>query len=231
MKRYYIYKHTSPSNKTYIGITSLKPERRWKNGKGYNSQIFYRAIQKYGWNNFKHEILYSNLTKQEAEQKEIELIKKYKSTNPKYGYNVDNGGNTSGTHSEITRKKISEYMMGDTRNVGRVHTKESRQHMSESHLGNKLSDEAKRKLSEFHTGKTYSEETINNIRIAMRKASSYPVYCIELDMQFDSVPDAVDYINRIGGSVIRQGIQKVVNGTMKTSGKLKDGTKLHWKRA
>lgn len=50
--------HISPSNKRYIGITSQKPEIRWANGKGYSyNKHFYRAIQKYGWDNFEHRIL------------------------------------------------------------------------------------------------------------------------------------------------------------------------------
>lgn len=227
---YSVYKHIVPNGKIYIGITSMKPERRWSNGKGYKTQIFYRAILKYGWDNIKHEILFTNLTKQEAEQKEIELISLYQSNNPKYGYNVDNGGNTNGTHSESTRKKISQYMIGDTRNKGRIHTEESRKHMSEGHKGIKLSEEAKRKLSEFHTGKKYTEEVIEHMKIAARKSKSYPVYCIELDMKFDSIPEAVEYVIDIGGSVIRQGIQKVINGKMNTSGKLPNGTRLHWER-
>ena len=49
MKRYIVYKHTSPSNKIYIGITCQDVERRWRNGDGYKSQkYFYRAIKKYG---------------------------------------------------------------------------------------------------------------------------------------------------------------------------------------
>lgn len=226
---YCVYKHTSPSGKVYIGITSANPERRWKNGEGYKTQMFYRAITKYGWASFKHEILNTNLTKEEAEQKEIELIKEYNSTNSKYGYNVDNGGNTVGTHSEITRQKMSEYMIGDTRNNGRIHTEKSRNNMSKAHIGNKLTDETKRKLSEFNTGKKYNDETKERIKIAKRKSQGSPVYCVELDINFNSIPEAVEYVNNIGGSVIRQGIQKVLNGTMNTSGKLVDGTKLHWK--
>ena len=73
---YTVYMHTSPSNKRYIGVTKQKPISRWRtDGSGYkDSKYFWRAIKKYGWNNFQHEILFQGLTKEEAEQKEIELI-------------------------------------------------------------------------------------------------------------------------------------------------------------
>ena len=53
--------HVSPSKKYYIGITSQAVNKRWKNGKGYKSSpYFYNAIQKYGWNNFEHNILFTD---------------------------------------------------------------------------------------------------------------------------------------------------------------------------
>ena len=56
--------HVSPSKKYYIGITSQAVNKRWKNGKGYKSSpYFYNAIQKYGWNNFEHNILFTDLKK------------------------------------------------------------------------------------------------------------------------------------------------------------------------
>lgn len=70
------------------------------------------AIDKYGWENIKHEILYEGLTKEQAEQKEIELIAKYKSNDLKHGYNIANGGNCAGTMSESTKQKIAEGRMG-----------------------------------------------------------------------------------------------------------------------
>lgn len=91
-KRYYVYKHTTPANKVYIGITCINPSHRWNNGKGYQLQLFGKAVDKYGWNNIKHEILFDSLTKEEAEQKEIELIAFYKSNQKEYGYNVSSGG-------------------------------------------------------------------------------------------------------------------------------------------
>ena len=103
-----VYKHTSPSNKIYIGITSKKNiNQRWKNGEGYKNQVFYNAIQKYGWDNIKHEILFENLTKEEAEEKEIELIAFYKSNQLNFGYNRDNGGNCIGTFSDSHKKNLS----------------------------------------------------------------------------------------------------------------------------
>jgi len=90
---YTVYMHISPSNKRYIGITKQKLERRWDSGHVYRtSPHFWRAIKKYGWNNFKHIILFEHLTKEEAIKKEIELIKKYNLTDGKYGYNITKGG-------------------------------------------------------------------------------------------------------------------------------------------
>ena len=82
------------NNKKYIGITCMIPEKRWNNGKGYSyNEHFYRSILKYGWNEgFDHFILHKNLTKEEAEQKEIELIAKYDLTNQDKGYNIGIGG-------------------------------------------------------------------------------------------------------------------------------------------
>lgn len=109
IKQYYVYMHINKiNNKKYIGITSRNPNVRFgKNGKGYyNSIVFYNAIQKYGWDNFEHIILFNNLTKKEAEQKEIDLIKEYNTTNRKLGYNMSKGG-TGGNNKKI--KPVKKY--------------------------------------------------------------------------------------------------------------------------
>ena len=109
MKNWIVYKHQNLINgKVYIGITSQNPEQRWRKGAGYyNHKKFYNAILKYGWNNFSHVILYSNLSEKEACEKEKELIKIYDSKNN--GYNLTDGGEgTSGYHhTEETKEKIS----------------------------------------------------------------------------------------------------------------------------
>lgn len=139
---YTVYMHTSPSGKRYIGITRQSVKNRWKNGYGYQVQpYFWRAIKKYGWHSFKHEILYTNLTKEEAEQKEIELIAKYKSNNNNFGYNVEHGGNCVGKVSDETKKKLSE--INKRENL----SKDTLIKRSEAMKGKSRSEETKNKLS------------------------------------------------------------------------------------
>ena len=119
-KKYCVYLHTFPNGKVYVGTTCRKPKYRWNNGNGYanRQRKMYNAIQKYGWQNVKHEILYDNLTKKEAAQKEIELIALYNSTNDKYGYNIEKGGNLNKEITEETRQlmiKNHKGMLGKKR--------------------------------------------------------------------------------------------------------------------
>jgi len=118
-----LYIHISPSNKYYVGITSRTTYERWgKNGMRYRKQLkFWRAIQKYGWNNFKHIVVSNNLPKWyvlELEKYFIELLK----SNTKYGgYNISSGGEhpTLGlTYSSETRLKISNANKGRSINKG-----------------------------------------------------------------------------------------------------------------
>lgn len=115
-KNYFVYKHTFPNNKIYIGITCLKPEYRWNNGKGYlkktkgdkyDQPLIAYAINKYGWGNIQHEILFKGLSKKVAELKEIELISQYKSDKREFGYNIEKGGNIHG-HNDVTFSMIKE---------------------------------------------------------------------------------------------------------------------------
>ena len=103
-----VYKHTFPNGKVYIGITKMSPKQRWGNqGKGYyHNKEMWEAIKKYGWNNIHHEILYENMTTEEADRLEKELIKKYDSLNPQKGYNKTAGGFSN--YSTYDEDKIIE---------------------------------------------------------------------------------------------------------------------------
>lgn len=114
-----VYKHTNKINgKSYIGITSRKPEDRWgNNGRKYrglnDSGCFYNAIRKYGWDNFTHNILFTGLNEEEAKLKEKEMISFYNSFAPN-GYNLTLGGEGTCGYipDERFRKRRSELVTG-----------------------------------------------------------------------------------------------------------------------
>ena len=173
---YCVYMHTSPSGKVYIGVTCRKPEKRWNYGLGYKeNEYFTRAIRKYGWDSFKHEILYSDLTKEDASKIEIELIKKYDSTNRSNGYNIENGGiYTEKTLSEETKRKIGDSHRGryteaqieatkHRRNPNYHHSDEIKKIIGDTHRGKPLSEEHKKKLSESHKGIKPKQELVDRL--------------------------------------------------------------------
>lgn len=112
-KNFKVYIHVSPSWKYYVGITSLDNVcSRWgKDGNGYKTQYFSRAINKYKWDNFAHIIVRDNLSKHEACELEKDLILTLKSNNPQYGYNISDGGDCSMLgkhHTKEAKEKIAE---------------------------------------------------------------------------------------------------------------------------
>lgn len=166
---YCLYKHTNNfTNKVYIGITVQEPKKRWLNGKGYkNNDYFNKSIIKYGWGNFSHEILYENLTKEEAEQKEIELIAQYKSNQREYGYNIANGGNHQGKHSEETKKKLRESHIGKPAWNKGLHIGVGE---SNSFYNKKHSEETKRKISLANKGRKKTLEQIEKVKNSCKEA-------------------------------------------------------------
>lgn len=93
--KYIVYCHTNKiNNKKYIGQTCRSLETRsGSNGCGYKEcPYFYRAIQKHGWDNFEHKVLFENLSKESADRIEKILIQMFKTQDSDYGYNIQNGG-------------------------------------------------------------------------------------------------------------------------------------------
>lgn len=132
-----VYAHINKINgKIYIGITGRDPKNRWgHNGYKYKkSTYFYNAIQKYGWDNFDHIILMTNLSKEMANEIEKALIKKYELNNRSIGYNIAKGGN--GFYmSELAKEKISKSNKGKTSWIkGKHHTDETKRKIGEANL-------------------------------------------------------------------------------------------------
>lgn len=235
--KFLIYMHTNLINdKKYIGLTKNNPIYRWNYGKGYkNCTLFYKAIQKYGWKNFKHEILFCNLTKEEAEMFEIELIKYYKSNNPNFGYNISSGGECGRFGCHLTqehKEKISKA------NKGKTISPEHKKKISQANSGRHLSKKQKSNLSIKNKGcnnpmfgKTLTQEHRNKISQALRgkksginngmfgkcgilNVNSKKVICIETNQIFNSMSEAERELNLHQGHVSRicKGLLKSTKG-------------------
>lgn len=178
--RYKIYAHVNKINgKIYIGQTNQKylNSRFGRSGKNYIlSDHFYKAIQKYGWDNFEHIVLIEGLSSDMANIVEHELIKKYNTIHRDYGYNLLMDCNGGRIIRDETRKKLSVAAKG------RKLSEEWKEKIRQSNLGQKrseeacrkmsiakqnISDETRRKISEAGKGRKPSPKCIENSRKAM----------------------------------------------------------------
>ena len=61
-----VYQHVTPDGMYYFGATS-NIKRRWRgNGAGYKTTALQPYIEKYGWDNIQHIVLFENQTKENA---------------------------------------------------------------------------------------------------------------------------------------------------------------------
>ena len=239
-KTYYIYVHINKTNnKVYVGQTCQKPERRWGHqGEHYNrNPKFWAAIQKYGWDNFEHRILESNLTLEEANQKEQEWIQYYDSM--ENGYNMQSGGNNyimSQEHkdkisqalkdrklSEETKKKLSELAKQRTGEknpfYGKTHSEEAKKKISEANKEKVLSEEHKKKISDAVKGENHPNYGKHLSDETKKKIGKGGVIRIEDNKYFCSSNEAAKELGLANGAHIRE----VCNGKRKTAGSY------HWK--
>ena len=220
MKDHKIYKYTNLHNKkVYIGRTCRSlSERAGIDGRDYRCcTYFWNAIKKYGWDSFKPEILEEGLSDKEAREREIYWIKKYRSDESPFGYNIisslhfnysdefregarNRGKKLTGKnnpfygkkHTIETRKKLSK------RFTGKKHTQEAKDKMSKTRranqykpfLGHHHTLETKNKLSKKLTGRIVNEITREKIRkkkLALGPMSGVSIVCLETGQSFPSI--------------------------------------------
>lgn len=210
---YTVYQHKNKINsKVYIGITMQEPEKRWgTNGNNYKSSPhFFAAIQKYGWDNFEHNILFTNFTREEACVKEQELIKMYNSTDRNFGYNSTSGGENFMMNEE-TKEKISQALKGNKNGLGKSCSEEKKEKISKAQKGREFSEEHKQKLSEAaqkrHTPCSEEKKKILSNNYPNKKQ----VYCEELNQVFESVQECSRQL-----SIPATNISKLCRGKGKT---------------
>lgn len=161
MKRYLIYKHTSPSGKIYIGKTKFTLEKRWKehcyiaynkNHSLYNKH-FYKAIRKYGPENFTHEVIVDNLPDYFVNAFERYWIWKTNAISKGYNYGIGGEGHVSDTQKQAT---------------------------IQSNKTRKVSKATKSKISKAAKGRVYSQEIYN--RASRKKSTPVDIICYKTNI-------------------------------------------------
>lgn len=179
-----IYKITNLiNNKIYIGQTIRSFVDRindYKNGLGNN--YLNNSFNKYGFNNFKFEIIDTASSINELNLKEINYILQYNSTNKNIGYNLELGGRNSSpspetlekmskSHTGIKqtdhwiKKRIHEKGSDNAKKYGRKKTDEDKKRLSEISpkywLGKERDEETRRKISETKKRNGVSQKTLD----------------------------------------------------------------------
>ena len=184
-----IYKVTNKINgKIYVGQTVGDLNRRRS---AHLSSVktdkydiyFYKAIKKYGKENFDWVILEKCNTIKELNEKEEYWIKELNTTAPD-GYNLKSGGNNSTHHKESIKKmkkvKEGKYIGEKNPFYGKKHTDESIKKMKENRLdtkgennpmyGKKHTKKSLKKMKELKIGennpfygKFHTEETLKKM--------------------------------------------------------------------
>ena len=230
--RGYVYRHWIVNDqgieKSYIGQTIKEPEKRWRHGKAYLSDKndcdskFAKAIRKYGWDNFQHEVI--GIVEAETKQQlawdldewETYYIDKYDSFYN--GYNSTTGGSGGMVMSEEARQKISETMnRTETKQKHKVATKAG---MNKPQVRQKISESKKGEKHPLY-GKRRSEETKQKIIESCPHRRQ--VICLETLQVFPSIGSANKWARITGG------ISKCCKGKLKSAGKHpQTGEPLHW---
>jgi len=157
----YIHKNSENGEVFYVGQGSKH--------RGRVERAHSKSSRSKWWNNYvnKHgypivEIVAIDITKEEADVLEMNLIKLYgrKDLNEGTLVNLTDGGDGNGKRSIEYCKEHSIRMKGENHPMwGKKHTKEWNENLSKALKGKKPSEETRKKLSEARRGKKRSEET------------------------------------------------------------------------
>lgn len=167
----YIYLTTNLVNgKMYVGkhkASEFNPEYK---GSG---NLVCRAFDKYGWDNFKVELLKECDSIEELNQSEINEIKLRDAVRSPQYYNIATGGDGWSSHWEAPgyREKIVEKFTGEGNPFyGHHHSEESIQRQVNSrHKKYEEDPEYRKRISEGQIGKRHTEETKAKMSVSISK--------------------------------------------------------------
>jgi group I intron endonuclease len=144
--------------KAYIGKTVRPIKERWKHHKydHYRKDYpLYRAMRKYGIQNFRLTILWSGeCAHDELLRREIAYISLFGTRNPESGYNLHVGG----AGQQRCNPSLETRERNRISNLGKKRSVESRGRMSKSKMGVKLSSETRAAMSRARKGVRHGHE-------------------------------------------------------------------------
>lgn len=201
----YIYKITNNINqKSYIGLTYFSVEKRWKehisdSKKSNPEKYLYRAMQKYGIENFSIEVI-EECNNSILMEKEIYYIEKYETFYKGYNQTLGGEGSLLVSDAEV------DLMIQEFHKVKSIRVVSKNLNRDVQTISNHLKS---RNIDVF----MYQSEGTNFER---RK-----VYSEELDLSFDTISEAAQFLidenyTKAKHSSVMTCISRVVNGNRKT---------------
>lgn len=172
------------TGKFYVGKTTKTLAKRkaghLRSSKNPGTNVFFRSIQKHGWEAFSWFVLDYADSAEELSFKEEQWLWSTNAIHYKFGYNrrTNSCGATKGMKmSDEVREKMRQDKTGrhpsaETREkmsawqIGRKFSEESREKMRQGHLGRKASEETREKMSLQRKGRKMPDEAIRKSRLA-----------------------------------------------------------------
>ena len=177
---YTIYKSVNTkTGKVYIGFDSNWPNRVrvHKSASKKEDYKFYRAIRKYGWDNFEWSVIYQSKDKQHTLQEmETYFINEYNSM--KIGYNSTLGGDGTLGRKRTKEERLKQSI--STKGISKPQTPEHSKKIGDALRGKKKgphSEYTKQKISQANKGipKPFTEEHKKNLKC--HQNNSLKVFC------------------------------------------------------
>ena len=166
---YSVYQHVTPDGLYYFGQTQ-NVEKRWcNNGAGYKETALQPYIEKYGWDNIQHKVLYENISYDDALKIEDSLIisgwKKGNCINKQRSGNVSNDDDYIREYQQNYQKHYCQKNKGKKQDYDKQYYEQNKDNINERHK--QYQEKIKHDIKKYQ--KQYYEKNREKIREYQRQ--------------------------------------------------------------